>query len=73
MDSVKFGDAFPAFVLTNRSSLHAHFQESSRAEERLRALFVASDVDGDGNLDFQVQQSMSSCKAHTVFSAQECV
>ena len=27
-------------------------EESGRAEERLRALFVASDVDGDGNLDF---------------------
>ena len=40
---------------TTRSSLHARFQESSRAEERLRALFVASDVDGDGDLDFQVQ------------------
>ena len=26
--------------------------ESSRAEERLRALFVASDSDGDGNLDY---------------------
>lgn len=27
-------------------------EESGRAEERLRALFVASDLDGDGNLDF---------------------
>ena len=27
-------------------------EESGRAEERLRALFVASDTDGDGNLDF---------------------
>jgi len=27
-------------------------EEAGRAEERLRALFVASDSDGDGNLDF---------------------
>jgi hypothetical protein len=33
---------------------HPLLQESSHAEERLRALFVASDIDGDGNLDFQV-------------------
>uniref|UniRef100_A0A6U6B6K6 EF-hand domain-containing protein n=1 Tax=Guillardia theta TaxID=55529 RepID=A0A6U6B6K6_GUITH len=28
-------------------------QEVERSEERLRALFVASDADGDGNLDFE--------------------
>jgi len=32
--------------------------ESGRAEERLRALFVASDTDGDGNLDYGEFTSM---------------
>ena len=38
-------DAFLLFLIENWR------EEAGRAEERLRALFVASDSDGDGNLD----------------------
>ena len=38
-------DAFLLFLIENWR------EEAGRAEERLRALFVASDSNGDGNLD----------------------
>jgi len=43
-------------------------EEQARSEERLRALFVASDADGNGNLDFQEFHDMvkhiNSTKTH---------
>jgi hypothetical protein len=38
--------------------IHEFTQETQRSEERLRALFVASDSDGDGNLDYDEFLSM---------------
>jgi hypothetical protein len=45
-------DDFLDFVLSEFT------QENQRSEERLRALFVASDSDGDGNLDYDEFLSM---------------
>lgn len=45
-------DDFLDFVLSEFT------QETQRSEERLRALFVASDSDGDGNLDYDEFLSM---------------
>lgn len=45
-------DDFLEFVLSEFT------QENQRSEERLRALFVASDSDGDGNLDYDEFLSM---------------
>eukprot|EP00283_Hemiselmis_rufescens_P002109 CAMPEP_0173469810 /NCGR_PEP_ID=MMETSP1357-20121228/77554_1 /TAXON_ID=77926 /ORGANISM="Hemiselmis rufescens, Strain PCC563" /LENGTH=413 /DNA_ID=CAMNT_0014438063 /DNA_START=87 /DNA_END=1328 /DNA_ORIENTATION=- len=43
-------------------------EEAGRAEERLRALFVASDADGDGNLDYnefiEMIHHVSTSKGH---------
>jgi len=45
-------DDFLDFILSEFT------QENQRSEERLRALFVASDSDGDGNLDYDEFLSM---------------
>ena len=38
-------------------------EESGRAEERLRALFVASDLDGDGKIDADEQVALNRHRA----------